>query len=397
MAYACFNSIFAFDEKRSPKFYDGTQVQHYAYHFDALQLANFLKIWATERGITHVIDKLVRAEQDDQGNITCVVSESGKKYYADLFIDCSGFGGFLIDKVLNEPIVSFGDSLLTDRAIAINLPDDPTQNGIRPYTTATALSAGWMWEIPLYHRSGNGYVYSSQFISDDEAERELRQFFGKSAEKKDLRFIKFQSRRHRRAWINNCVAIGLSSSFLEPLESSTIYFIYAALYQLIKNFPNKKIDPILRDKFNAKVNFMVEDNKDFIVMHFKTAQRADTPFWLANKYETHLPESLKIILDRHQSGLPIKTPVVTNKCLYPTFKSLFENFWTNTNYQCILCGVGYLPHNSYPLLNSREDIMQKGNEILQNIEREAERLKTSLPGHYEYLEFLYKKSTIAVD
>ena len=278
LAYACFPSIFAFDLNRSPKFYDGTQVQHYAYHFDALRLANYLKDWGTTRGVNHIIDKLVTAEQDEQGNITCVISESGTKYYGDLFIDCSGFAGFLIDKVLHEPIIPFSDSLLTDRAFAINLPDDPEVNGIRPYTTATALKAGWMWEIPLFHRTGNGYVYSSQFTSDEEAERELREFFGKRAEKADVRSIKFQSRRHRRAWVKNCVSIGLASSFLEPLESSTIYFIYGALYQLIKNFPNKQIDPVLRDKFNEKTAFMVDDNKDFIVMHFKTAQRADTPF-----------------------------------------------------------------------------------------------------------------------
>jgi len=396
MAYACFSSISAFDLKRSPKFYDGTQVQHYAYHFDALQLANYLKEWAIKRKIIHVIDKLSTAEQDEQGNITCVVSETGKKYYADLFIDCSGFCGFLIDKVFHEPIISFSDSLLTDRAIAINLPDDPETNGIRPYTTASALNAGWMWEIPLFHRSGNGYVYSSQFISDDEAERELRAFFGKSAENKEIRSIKFQSRRHKRAWIKNCVAIGLSSSFLEPLESSTIYFIYGALYQLIKHFPNKQIDPLLRDRFNQKVAFMVDDNKDFIVMHFKTAQREDTPFWQANRYETKMPTSLQLILDRHKAGLPIKTPIVTNQCLYPTFKSLFENFWTNTNYQCILCGVEYLPDKAYPWLEQRPDVLQLANEMLLKIEQEGEQLKTTLPTHYDYLKTLYNKSAAAI-
>jgi hypothetical protein len=105
----------------------------------------------------------VTAEQDEQGNITCVISESGHKYYGDLFIDCSGFAGFLIDKVFHEPIISFGGSLLTDRAFAINLPDDPEVNGIRPIPTASALKAGWMWEIPLFHRSGNGYVYSRSY------------------------------------------------------------------------------------------------------------------------------------------------------------------------------------------------------------------------------------------
>lgn len=388
LAYACFPSIFAFDNKCSPKTLDGQKIQHFAYHFDAIALANYIKDWGILHNIKHVIEKLVTAELDEQGNIKCVVGESGIKYSADLFIDCSGFAGFLINKTLHEPIISFKDSLITDRAIAINLPENSEMNGIRPYTTATALSAGWMWEIPLFHRSGNGYVYSSQFISDEDAERELRDFFGKRAEQAKVRVIKFESRRHERAWVKNCVSIGLSSNFLEPLESSTIYFIYAGLYQLIKNFPRKKIDPVLRDKFNQKVKFMVDENRDFIIMHFKTAQREDTPFWKANKYETKIPASLQTILDRQKSGLPIKTPILNNNTVYTTFKSLFENFWTETNYQCILCGVGYLPDQSYPLLNYRDDIMEKGNRIFEEIERESERMRRNLPSHYEYLKNL---------
>ena len=103
-----------------------------------------------------------------------------------------------------------------------------------------------------------------------------------------------------------------------------------------------------------------------------------------------MPESLQLILERHQSGLPIKTPIVTNKCLYPTFKSLFENFWTNTNYQCILCGVGWLPETPYPLLNSRDDILTIGNEMFREIERESARLKETLPTHYDYLKALHE-------
>ncbi|OGT41736.1 MAG: hypothetical protein A3F13_08800 [Gammaproteobacteria bacterium RIFCSPHIGHO2_12_FULL_40_19] len=385
-AESCFSSSVAFENYLSPRLMDGTKVQHYAYHFDALMLAKFLKEWAIARGIHHVVDKLTTAEQDEHGQVTCVVGESGKKYHADLFIDCSGFSGFLIDKLYQEPIVSFSDCLLTDRAIAINLPENPERDGIRSYTTATALKAGWVWEIPLYSRSGNGYVYSSQFTTDQAAQDELRKHFGKRADHMDMRSIKFQSRRHQRSWIKNCVSIGLASSFLEPLESSTIYFIYASLYQLIKCFPQKNIDPVLRDKFNHKINFMVDDNKDFIAMHFKTAQREDTDFWKVNKYETKTPDSLDLILRKHKSGLPIKRPTVDNQNIYPTFKSLFQNFWTETNYQCILCGVGYLPNNPYPILNYRDDIMAAGDVLFKNIEKRANELKKLLPTHYQYLK-----------
>lgn len=394
---ACFPSYVAFDNNLSPRLMDGTKVQHYAYHFDALMLAKYLNSWAVKRGVHHVVDKLITAEQDEQGNITCVVGESGKKYHADLFIDCSGFAGFLIDKVYKEPLISFADYLLTDRAIAINLPENPEQDGIRSYTTATALKAGWVWEIPLYSRSGNGYVYSSQFTSDEEAQKELMQHFGKRADNMTMRPIKFQSRRHERSWIKNCVAIGLSSSFLEPLESSTIYFIYASLYQLIKCFPQKNIDPVLRDKFNSKINYMVDDNRDFIAMHFKTAQRGDTAFWKANQYETKIPESLELILAKHKSGLPIKRPMNDNTSLYYNFKSQFQNYWTEANYQSILCGVGYMPNNPYPLLDYRDDIMSAGEVLFANIEKQADKLKKTLPTHYQYLKQQLEEASVQAD
>lgn len=388
--YACFDMISACELKKSPKFLDGTPAQHYAYHFDALLVANFLKDWSVERGVTHVVENLVNTELDEQGHIQCVVGESGKKYYADLFIDCSGFTGFLIEKVLKEPIVSFEETLLTDRAVTINIPENPAVDGIRPYTSATAFNAGWLWEIPLFHRSGNGYVYSSQFISDDEAEREVRKFFGKKGEKADTRFVKFQSRRRRNSWVKNCVSIGLSSSFLEPLESTGIYFIYAALYQLMKNFPDKDINPAYRDKFNQKVRYMVEDVKNFIAMHFKTSPREDTPFWKANKYETKTPEFLELILSRQDAGIPIRKSHQSDNNLYNSFSARFENFWTNSSYQCILCGVNRLPQISLPILNYRDDIVEKAEEIFRNIEMNSKKYEKMLPTQYEYLKRQYQ-------
>ncbi len=391
MDYACFSSLIACDLNKSPKFFDGATTQHYAYHFDALQVADFLKDWATTRGVLHVQEDLTTAELDEQGNIRYVVSESGKKYQADLFVDCSGFSAFLIEKILKEPVVTFEESLLTDRAVAINIPENSQRDGIRPYTSATAFKAGWLWEIPLFYRSGNGYVYSSQFITDAEAEREIRMFFGKKVENLPVRFIKFQSRRRRNSWVKNCVSIGLASSFLEPLESTGIYFIYAALYQFVKNFPNKQIDPVYRDKFNQKIRYMVDDVKNFIVMHFKTAQREDTPFWQANKYETKTPEFLQLILARQKAGIPIRKSHQPDNHLYSSFAARFENFWTNSSYQCILCGVDYLPKTSLPLLQHRDDIMQKGEKILQEIAAKSRYYGEKLPTQYDYLKYLYEK------
>jgi len=396
MAYACYPGIAAMDLKKSPKLHNNIQAHYYAYHFDATLLASYLARWSVSRGIKHVYDNLTHAELNAQGNISCVVGAGGKKYAADLFIDCSGFSGFLIEKTLKEPIVSFENSLLTDRAIAVNFNENPETDGIRPYTTATAMKAGWMWEIPHFDTSGNGYVYSSQFISDSQAEQEVRQFFGKKAEKADVRIIKFQSRRRQNAWVKNCISIGLSSNFLEPLESTGLYFVYAALYQLIRNFPKKIIDPVLRDKFNQKIRFMVDEMRDFIIMHFKTCRRTDTPFWLANKHETVVPDSLQKIFERHQSGLPIKTTHQSDIKLYASFGVQFDNFWTNTNYQSILCGVEVLPDTALPLLHYRDDIMKKGEELFKHYQLESQRLINTLPSQFDYLSKIYamKNNTV---
>jgi tryptophan halogenase len=389
MAYACYSSMSAMDLKKSPKLIDDRRAHYYAYHFDSALLAAYLAKWARAHNIVHVYDNLTHAELDGEGDITCVIGNDGKKYHADLFIDCSGFCGFLIEKTLKEPSVSFANSLLTDRAIAINFRENPARDGVRPYTTATTMKAGWMWEIPHFNASGNGYVYSSQFISDEQAEQELRQFFGKKAAQADARLIKFQSRRRRNAWVKNCVSIGLSSNFLEPLESTGLYFVYAALYQLVRNFPKKIIDPTLRDKFNHKIHYMVDEMRDFIIMHFKTCGRTDSAFWLANKYETLVPDTLQQIFTKHRAGLPIKTTHQTDMKLYASFGVQFNNFWTNTNYMSILCGVDYLPNTALPLLHYRHDIMKKGNEIIAQNKIESERLIHSLPSHYDYLSHLY--------
>lgn len=387
--YSCFSAVLACDLNKSPKYFDGTTVQHYAYHFDALQLADYLRDWATQRGVQHYNDTLLHAELDEQGNIKCVIGKSGRKYAADLFIDCTGFNALLIEKALKEPSVLFDDCLLTDRAIAFQTKENPQVDGIRPYTSASAMKHGWLWEIPLFNRCGNGYVYSSQFVSDEVAAVEARTYLGVKAKNVETKLIKFQSRRRERSWVKNCVSIGLASSFLEPLESTGIYFIYAALYQLVRNFPNKEINPLLRDKFNQKVNYMVEDVKNFIVMHFKTTPREDTEFWRANKYETKTPGPLQLILARQKAGIPIRKSHQGDRQLYSSFAARFSNFWTNSSYQCILCGVGYLPEACLPILNYRNDIMQRGNEILREIKIESKRIAATLPTQYDYLKYLY--------
>ncbi|WP_395856083.1 tryptophan halogenase family protein [Cystobacter fuscus] len=391
--YACYHASALSDAKKSPRYMDGTRALHHAYHFDALLIANYLKEWSIARGLTHITDDVVGTELDEGGNIKSLRGASGRTYEADLYIDCSGFAGLLIEKALGEPKVSFHECLLTDRAVAINIPENPEAEGIRPYTTATAFSSGWTWEIPLYNRSGNGYVYSSAFQTPEDAEREIRAWFGKKAERLDVRHIRFISGRRRRSWVKNCVSIGLSSSFLEPLESTGLYFVYAALYQLVSYFPNKRIDPVLRDKFNERMAYMVDDVRDFIVLHFCTSPRTDTPYWRANQHDLKLPDTLQEILELQRAGVPIRRSYHSNETLYASFEAAFDRFWTNSNFQSIFAGVNYLPKQPMPLLWHRQDILHDAERVFHDIKLKTAQMMARLPSQYEYLTALYARGS----
>lgn len=394
--YSCHKSTYLCDNFKSPKYRDGNSAVHAAYHFDAALVAEFLKEWCVERGVSHVQEHLINAELKESGDIDCVVSDRNTRYHADLFIDCSGFRGFLIDQVLNEPKISFSKSLLNDSAVTINLSNDGSTD-IPPYTSATAMTSGWTWNTPLKDRSGNGYVYSSDFQSSEDAENEIRQFLGEKAMDGPVRHIKFESGRRVRSWVKNCVSIGLSSSFLEPLESTGIYFIYAALYQLAEHFPSKDMNPALRDKFNDKISYMVDDVRDFIVLHFCTSPREDTPYWKANKYDLEISDALQDILDLQKAGIPIKRSYRANEALYTSFEAAFDRFWTNSNYQSILAGVNYLPDATTPMLNYYPDIFQRAKRIIDQVEQDSMELMEELPSHYEYLETLANPELAAIN
>lgn len=408
MTYSCYPTADLCDNFKSPKFLSGQRAVHYAYHFDALKLADFLKKWSIDRGVTAVYDEISRVEQDEEGNISQLTGSSGNTYSGDLYLDCSGFEALLIDKVLNEPFISFADSLLTDRAISINIPSNPVVNGIRPFTTATALNHGWAWQIPLYSRSGNGYVYSSKFVSDDQAENEVREFLGAKPGEIDCRLIKFRSGRRKNSWVKNCIAIGIANGFLEPLESTGIYFAYAALYQLMQYFPDKNFNESLRVKFNERISWMIDDVRNFIILHFCTSPRTDTPFWQANKYDLKIPESVQSELALQKAGVPIrrayrgteswvtatyhaeKMPIEkaeNNEILnYTLFDAEYDRFWTNSNYQMIFSGVNFLPENIMPVLAYRDDIVRQGEVLFEEIKQRTERLLAQLPSQYEYLK-----------
>lgn len=387
--YACFREPPLMDAQRSPRFMDGTRAVPYAWHFDAHLVADFLMRWSKARGVNHIEDRVKDVTLAADGSVASVETDGGRSLKADLFVDCTGFRSLLLEKALDEPFIDMSDQLLCDGAIAAPIPNDDAKNGIDPFTTSLACSAGWTWKTPMLGRIGSGYVYSSKFISEDEAAREFYKVWGLPEDSLNLNRIKFTTGRHRRAWVKNCVSIGLSSGFLEPLESTGIYFITAAIYQLAKYFPTAGLNQTMIDTFNAEVEYMYDDCKDFIQAHYFNSDRDDSEFWLANKNALKLSDDLKHKMELYKAGLPVNQPISTEEGYYGSFDVEFRNFWTNGSYYCIFAGMGFMPDQPYPRVSYKPSAKPRAQMIMDDIEKEQHRLVSELPSNYEYLMKLH--------
>ncbi|WP_369228741.1 tryptophan halogenase family protein (plasmid) [Streptomyces sp. R39] len=389
--YACYSQPAIFDRKLSPRYLDGTRWASYAWHFDANLVADFLRRFAVEKqGAVHIEDRFTEAEVNQRGHITAVTTETGRRLEADLFVDCSGFRGLLINQVMKEPFLDMSDHLLNDRAVATQVPHDDEAYGVEPYTSAIAMSSGWTWKIPMLGRFGTGYVYSSRFASQDEATEEFCRMWGLDPETQPLNHIKFRVGRNRRAWVKNVVGIGLSSCFVEPLESTGIYFVYAALYQLAKHFPDKRFDPVLIDRFNREVETMFDDTRDFIQAHFSFAPRNDTAFWQACK-ELELADDFKAKVAQYKAGLGVNLPITDEANYYGNFEAEFRNFWSNANYYCVFTGLDVLPDHTMPVLSHRPASLESVEEVFADVGRRRDELLKTLPSTHDYLRRLHGK------
>ncbi|MFO1329751.1 MAG: tryptophan halogenase family protein [Rubrivivax sp.] len=248
----------------------------YAYHFDASLYAKYLRGIAEQRGVRRVEGRIVRVHQREaDGHVSAVELESGARVEGELFIDCSGFRGLLIEQTLETGYDDWTHWLPCDRALAVPCESVPR---ITPYTRSTAHRAGWQWRIPLQHRTGNGHVYCSAQISDDEAAATLLAHLD-GRPLADPRPIRFTTGMRRKTWNANVVAVGLASGFLEPLESTSIHLIQATIQQLIDFFPSREWRRADIDEFNRRSRFHVERIRDFIILHYHLNQREDSAFW----------------------------------------------------------------------------------------------------------------------
>jgi tryptophan halogenase len=387
--YACFKEPAIMDAMLAPRQLDGTRVTYYAWHFDAHLVADFLCRFAVQKqGVNHVQDKVSEVLKDERGYITGLRTSSGTVYEGELFVDCSGFRGLLINEAMREPFVDMSDHLLNDSAVATAVPYEDGDRNVEPYTTSIAMSGGWTWKIPLLSRFGSGYVYSSSFTAKDEATEEFCALWGLDPETTPLNHIRFRVGRNRRAWVKNCVSIGLASCFVEPLESTGIYFIYAAVHQLAKHFPGAGFDPALRDAFNREIETMFDDTRDFLQAHFYFSPRTDTPFWRANK-ELKLSDQIQEKVAMYKAGIPVNAPIANEAGYYGNFEAEFRNFWTNGSYYCILTGLGLMPDHALPVLSYKPESLLGAESLFEQVQRSQRDLVATLPSTYEYLRLLH--------
>jgi tryptophan 7-halogenase len=248
----------------------------YAFHFDASLYARYLRKYAESRGVQRVEGKIVDVVlRESDGHVASVTLQSGQAVSGDLFIDCSGFRALLIEGALKSGYEDWSHWLPCDRAIAVPCASSTV---FHPYTRSTARQAGWQWRIPLQHRIGNGYVFSSKYLSEDEATAVLLGNLDREP-LADPRPIRFVTGRRKLAWNKNVVALGLSSGFLEPLESTSIHLVQMGIAHLLTFFPASGFDAADRDQYNRVMKQEYDWVRDFIILHYKATERTDTPFW----------------------------------------------------------------------------------------------------------------------
>lgn len=304
----------------------------YAYHFDASLYAAFLRSFAEERGVRRTEGKVKDVELDgESGNVVSLTLESGEVVEGDFFIDCSGFRSILLGGKLGADWEDWTQWLPCDRAFAV--PSERTGD-LTPYTRSTARQAGWQWRIPLQHRTGNGYVFSSQFIGEDEAASTLLANLDAPA-LAEPRILKFRAGRRTHSWRRNCIALGLASGFLEPLESTSIYLIQIAIMHLLPLFPSPgRIDPTLAEEFNRKMDLEYERIRDFLILHYKLGSRDDAEIW---KYCSAMavPDTLaeKLELFRHSGHI----------------EQYRDGLFTAPSWLSVYMGQGLRPDRYHPL------------------------------------------------
>jgi tryptophan 7-halogenase len=337
----------------------------YAFHFDASLYAKYLRKYAQARGVQRIEGKIRNVNlRAADGYVETVELESGQRIAGDLFIDCSGFRGLLIEQALGTGYEDWTHWLPCDRAVAV--PCESVKD-ITPYTRSTAHQAGWRWRIPLQHRTGNGHVYCSQYISDDEAAAVLlRNLDG--APQAEPRIIKFTTGKRNKTWNRNVVAVGLSGGFLEPLESTSIHLIQQVIGKLVTFFPARGFSAPDIDEFNAQMDFEYTRIRDFIILHYHLNQRTDSPFWVRCR------------------EMPVPPSLTKRMALYRQHGRIFREaseLFTEVGWLQVMHGQGLRPLGYNPLV----DVYEEGevSDYLEGIRQVITKCVDVMPSHAKFI------------
>ena len=303
----------------------------YGYHFDSVLLGKFLRKKALEIGITHIQATVKNVEVDSNGDITSLNLNDDQVVSGDFFVDCSGFASVLLQKTLEVPFISFSENLFNDSAIAIPAEIDPD---IPSQTVSTALTNGWVWLIPLTNRFGNGYVYSSQYCTQDEAEKELRAHLGILESDVEARHLKMKVGRVKESWRKNCVAVGLSQGFIEPLEATAIQFVHSTIAQFAMAFEQGEFTDKHKDEFNERMNQDFEGIRDYIVLHYKTNSRNDSQYWIDNRENKNISSNLSSMLNCWYKIQALDAELN---------RLNIAGYYSPKSWNCLLAGMGLFP------------------------------------------------------
>lgn len=342
---------------------------NFAYHLDATRYAQFLRKFSENLGAKRVEGKIQHVQQHPNGDIKALQMESGEVVEGDLFIDCTGFSGLLIDKTLKVPYEDWSHWLPCDSAIPVQTESiEPP----RPYVTCTAHRAGWQWHIPLQHRVGNGNVFCSEFMSEDEAKHHLLD----NVQGKVLtepRVIKYKTGRRKVFWSRNCVALGLSSGFVEPLESTSIYMFMIGIVRLMRMFPFNGVTQSAMDEFNQQSIAELENARDFIILHYHATSREDSEFWRYCKH-MDIPDSLSHRIELFKE----------NALVFLGEQELFKiSSWLH-----VMLGQGIMPEYYHSIFSTMSD--EELVSHLSNTRKTIADTVNKLPTHQEFINHYCK-------
>ncbi len=369
------------DASRAPKRAgDGDWLgpMNYAYHFDAGKFATLLATHAKSLGVAHVVATVDRTELADDGRIESVVTRERGAIRADLFVDCTGFRAALIGQALGARTTPVDDVLFVDRALALQVPYAEADAPIPSFTISTAHEAGWTWDIGLHRRRGIGYVYSSRHTDDARAEAVLRRYIGPAADGLAPRALTLETGYRKTPWIGNCVAVGLSAGFLEPLESSGIGLIETAAYLIAHLFPaDGDMAPVAR-QFNEMMTARFERIVDFLKLHYALTRRTDTAFWRDNADPSTWTPALRDKLAMWRSRPPHRLDFVVDLEMYPP-----------SSWQYVLYGMGYPTDLSAS--RAAWPRMAQAQQEFAMIAQVAQRAVADLPGHRTLVEAMAER------